>query len=308
MRRNGSSAQALLELAVMSTAVFILIGVLLQTGMNANYSDNVRMTGFRKAMQLAQFRGTTDGQDYNASLIVAQDRFVPAPGGGPGVASPVSAASSSSLAWTNKMYMIPTPAEMGNRDMLPRVDFEFNGVRYGPYTTAGWVSLGPYQWGTLFAIQEDVSGNGVWWQWRNVLAGEKDASGSYFIEAGRSADVDGDGVLELMVAVSRECPQENNCRVRRIDAIDPNAGDIDMTYTDDARPWVQGGLSPEYSVQQDSRGDFTRTHSGTAIHTHTDVTNRATVNRTIVAGAGKEIGATTSVPEVHVDFSYDGNF
>ncbi|MBI2495483.1 MAG: hypothetical protein HYY59_02095 [Candidatus Omnitrophica bacterium] len=70
--RALSRGQALVELAVFGSVLLLLLGVLLNYGLNAEYNQQAMMEAFRRALSLAPGPG-------KSSVTVIRDRYIPNP-------------------------------------------------------------------------------------------------------------------------------------------------------------------------------------------------------------------------------------
>lgn len=81
--------QALLELAIFGSLLLLLLGALLNYGLNADYSQQVFMKTFREALRRAN--------GGSASVIVVRDRYIPNPANPFAIGSPLPVSASASV-------------------------------------------------------------------------------------------------------------------------------------------------------------------------------------------------------------------
>lgn len=86
MSKLNRGGQALLELAIFGSILILVLGVLIQYGMNADMTQRVSMTAFRRALGLAGPRGV--------SVSVVRDYHIPSPSSPSGIGSVYAAAGS----------------------------------------------------------------------------------------------------------------------------------------------------------------------------------------------------------------------
>ncbi len=263
-RLYSNQAQALLELAIFSSIILFLFGVLLQYGLSANYQENMSMTAFRNALALAHNRSVKGKADPLVNLSVINDKFIPQPDGSFGSASttPVGAAYSS-VVWSNRLGF---SALSYDRDKLPGVDYLINGewqtmpdkkATYQEdnevgFTGAGWRHITVNNLGTIENPSYDLcntvrpcrkkvnnnTGN-IWWKWEDITDLEK-------VQEGEALDFDNDGVEEVVVEIVRNQVTvfvgdedegygedgyvETYSVITRIIVLDPKGGNINSAY------------------------------------------------------------------------------
>ena len=134
------AGQALIELTVFGSLVILMLGLLINYGMNADFQQYGAMETFRAALQMTDEK--PDGETLRGvgSVMVLRDRHVPNPATPFGVGEITPSSHSSNVTRDNLMYK--GPLQTG---YLPRVRFMLDGEPFdcggGPgsgCTTAGF--------------------------------------------------------------------------------------------------------------------------------------------------------------------------
>jgi len=89
MNPYSSRGQALIELAVFGSILILLLGALINYGLNTEYTQQVWMKSFREALGLAS--------GGSASVIVVRDRYLPNPGNPFATGSPLPVSAGASI-------------------------------------------------------------------------------------------------------------------------------------------------------------------------------------------------------------------
>lgn len=114
--------QALLELAIFGTLMIMILGVIVNYGLNADYTQQALMESFRRASDLATEPGSS-------SVAVIRDRYIPNPNdpNAAGTAYPITAS-----ARVVKDFRMHETAD--TPDELPKLVLNINGTEH-VYTT-----------------------------------------------------------------------------------------------------------------------------------------------------------------------------
>jgi hypothetical protein len=108
--------QSLTELAVFGSLLLFLFGVLINYGMNSEFTQHGIMKAFRKALGIA-----ADQQERSGTYVLFRDRHVPSPSDPFGVGSVTPVPSSADATRNYRMYETPNPTLPGGPERLPRV-------------------------------------------------------------------------------------------------------------------------------------------------------------------------------------------
>ncbi len=112
-----SRGQALLELAIFGATIVMLLGVMLNYGLNTDFTQSSMMQTFRKALQAAGFTET-------GSVLVMQDRHIPSPSDPFGKGTMLPIAMSDSVTRNYEMHLT---ADWGREEELPKTQMFING-------------------------------------------------------------------------------------------------------------------------------------------------------------------------------------
>ena len=319
MVKRTCLGQAVLEFAIFASFLLLCLGILIQTGMYTLFSDNLRMTAFRRTIRLAQLAGMTNSiiSPY-ISVAVIRDQFIPSPGRHFGAADTVPVSASYSPVYTTRLRQVPSTDSIVNHRLLPMLWLDINGAvkqyRLSDYLTPTDY-LGPC---AGFRVKKDVDNvadgpPGVWWEWARdttkcggtdylVYASSKDKDNNYYIDGSNPVwfDADGDGVEEtpftVMQAVrSDECnpgsSNPQNCHFLDIAFSAPTEGDIN-SYAETVNPTTgikeaQRGLQDTYTKIRNSNNSVNRTETPSiGIKTRGIINNRVTIRRTVKLNNG----------------------
>jgi hypothetical protein len=273
----NQKAQALIELAFFGTILMLCLAMLLRYGMQANYQQNLQMQAFRKAMKAAYYK---TGPASNITLAMVKDKSIPDPQDPWGFAERFSTGAGASVAWDTNMqalYIDGFSESPQNKD-LPRQIIEINdtlGLRdsdladgrinsinqaRGAFTTAGYGQSDCV--GQIMVVVEPLTQAdrlSRWQEHREVYiscgdikvmnrTSDEEEPGKAFAYAKidgiknriTSADLDGDGEAEAIIAVSgtQACDEDTGyCGgISAFKYVDYQRGDIDTKYSA-VHPW-----------------------------------------------------------------------
>ena len=128
---SGSShrrGQALVELAIFGSLLIMVLGALISYGLNYDFSQQVSMEAFRRALATAS-NSPANNQPISASHIVLKDRHIPSPSDPFGVGSVTPVSSSASVTRNYKLQEVPE-----NEAELPRIAVQVKGGTCPPGT------------------------------------------------------------------------------------------------------------------------------------------------------------------------------
>lgn len=117
-RLSASKGQALLELAIFGSLLILVLGVLLNYGLNADYSQRAKMEAFRHALALSSDSSVTGGGSYT----LAKDRYIPNPSNPFAIGSALPVSDSGSV---TRDFRLDATAD--TEAELPRINIEVNG-------------------------------------------------------------------------------------------------------------------------------------------------------------------------------------
>lgn len=247
----NQKGQSLVELASFGAVLLFCLGILIQYGMRANYQQDLQMQAFRKAMKIAYYK---HGPGAAASLSIIEDKAIPDPRDPWGFAGRQTVSASASVSWDSNLQAlyIDDFDEPEQDSDLPYQLIEINDTQ-GAFKTAGYAASGCN--GSIMIVLENPP------EKRESLHEEYrektiDCSqikvlnrGTEEGEVGKlypyvkidelkhkisSADVDGDGELETIIAVKGtlyKCEDNGYCGgVSSFKYVDQEEGDIDTKY------------------------------------------------------------------------------
>ncbi len=210
--------QSLIELAIFASVIFLAMSVLISYGLSFNYNQQVTLTAFRKAIQLAKQVANTS---LYASVNLVYDKAIANPASMFGISPRSPIAVSASGAWSNELY-----SELdGDDEELPRTVYNINGKVYS-LKTAAFVHKGLDQANAKRrAYIEGWDGTGPAWQWE--YPDKKENS----FGSNTSWDIDGDDEEETIIKLKTGL------------VMDSQEGELDMTIDD---PQKRNGLISDY--------------------------------------------------------------
>lgn len=126
----GSEGQSLVELAIFGGLLLMLLGVLISSGLNADFNQSMTMETFRRALKSAK-NSSNDGQPTSTSYVVVQDRHVPNPNHPLALGSVIPFSGSAGVTRNYRMQEGPKSSVA-----LPRITYVMQGQEYS-FTTAG---------------------------------------------------------------------------------------------------------------------------------------------------------------------------
>lgn len=131
---TSQRGQALLELAIFGSFTIMLLGVLINYGLNADFNQEAMMDAHRTALALADVgRGGTG----TGSSVVIKDRHLPSPSHPFGAGTIVPVVASSNVTRDYQTHLTPTKAEN-----LPRMQIQIDGLPEPlTYRTAGFLDV-----------------------------------------------------------------------------------------------------------------------------------------------------------------------
>ncbi|MBI4322869.1 MAG: hypothetical protein HY596_01190 [Candidatus Omnitrophica bacterium] len=115
---RANKGQALLELAIFGSLFILVLGVLLNYGLNADYSQRAKMEAFRQALALSSDSNITGGGSY----ALAKDRYIPNPSNPFALGSDIPVSESGSVI---RDFRLDETADTVSE--LPRVNITVNG-------------------------------------------------------------------------------------------------------------------------------------------------------------------------------------
>ena len=127
----GSEGQALVELSIFGGILLMILGVLISSGLNADFNQSITMEAFRKALKGAEKSGE-NGQPTSNSYVVVEDRHIPSPSHPLALGSVIPFTGSASVTRNYRMQEGAT-----SQQELPRTTYVMQGKEY-PFTTSGF--------------------------------------------------------------------------------------------------------------------------------------------------------------------------
>ena len=129
-RRRLQHGQALVELSIFGGILLMLLGVLVSSGLNADFNQSATMDAFRRALKATQDSGKS-GPVAN-SFVVVQDRHIPSPNHPLALGSVIPFTGSANVTRNYHMQDSPTADSA-----LPRITYVMQGLEYS-FTTSGF--------------------------------------------------------------------------------------------------------------------------------------------------------------------------
>ena len=128
------AGQALLELATFGSLLILILGALLNYGLNADYSQRAKMESFRRAISLAANPDVTGG----GSITLVQDRYIPNPANPFAIGADLPVSESDSV---TRDFRLDATAD--TEAELPRVNITVNGEPFDcPSAGSGCTTAG----------------------------------------------------------------------------------------------------------------------------------------------------------------------
>ena len=128
------TGQALLELAIFGSFMLMILGLLLNYGLDAEYNQQVSMEAFRQALAEATRPRATGDNIGQGSYSIVRDRHIPHPSSPFAIGTTIPVSASASVTKDFRMHeTADAEAE------LPQIAMDINGTRR-VFKTAGFVN------------------------------------------------------------------------------------------------------------------------------------------------------------------------
>ncbi len=238
--KSRCSGQAAIELAIFGSLILLALGVFVRYGLNANYSQKLKMDAYGKA------RAEMNSEAESTIYVVLRDKPIPNPANPFGIASRDSVFFASEnvgrLSGVFDTPEYPSESELLTDPVLPRLIYDINGTAYR-FTTAAFKHYGY----NSQELKRKAYKDGKWY-WKTSGPGRTDSNGVRYehdesMEAdgdfwedlddddaqGRKADVDGDGEEELVLKIDIEATY-SSAAVTGFYVMDYQEGQIDLAY------------------------------------------------------------------------------
>lgn len=308
---DRKSGQSLVELAAFGSILLLCLSMLIQYGMRANYQQNLQMQAFRKALRAAYYKS---GPAAGTSITMVHDKAIPDPRDHWGIAERRPVTASASATWDSHIqanYIEDFASDPSPND-LPRTIIEINdtlalaeasisdggidniGPGDGAFTLANYITDGCH--GSITMVLENPRRTAQRREYRSVVincehilvknrrTSDEDPGIEYayvkidgLVHTVLTADIDGDGELETVIAVrgDQACDSEGYCgRLAQWQYIDHQSGDIDSKYMA-VSPWETDKADASLAAVQGLVGDYTieKTYHNILVNTETPVTS-----------------------------------
>lgn len=289
-----SKGQAMVELAIFGSILIFAFAMLVRYGMGQNYSQRLQMDAFRRAVAA----NTNDIHSYgnSVSYTLIEDLPTPDPRDKFGFPGRFPKIATSGVTRSNGLYREACYPEFEGcqgccseslaESFLPRVTFRIGddsavgGVKVRSFTTAGFKMDESRNWRKRVSIKNytaEGDSSPSWdWQYIQFKGGSGTTSETMWywdectntgvcntkkdFEEGMSADLDGDGKEERLVAVFTELNEEEGeeegstlsyTTIKGVGFIDYQEGEIDLTAepTKDDPDNEKQGFRGEYESQ-----------------------------------------------------------
>lgn len=275
-------AQALVEFAIFGTVLLFVLAFMLRYGMGAVYKQSSIMRGFRhgfvraSSSDSARSGSINPGWTFensnpplpsnryrNVNYTLLEDKPIISTSGILPIPGRVTVGITVDAVRSIDMYggMV-----YGDRDHLPRVEYEINGRRYS-FTTADYRE---YTGSSNMRQKEtipDWDGTGPYWRWNTVSS----------VDEGQRVDVDGDGYEEYVM--------EKSGNILR--CIDYQEGEINQSPRIGDVGREKGGLEPDYDKELlVTNSSLVRQEDGASIITVDDIDAREIIYRTFTTRPG----------------------
>lgn len=135
MRARG---QALVELAIFGAFVIMLLGTLINYGLNYDYQQQARMAAFREGLRSAGADLHNLDAPVSRSQLLIQDRHIPNPADPFGVGPVVPATSQAGVTRSYGLLSVPDQEYPGDTRTLPKLVLQIANEPPREYTLAGF--------------------------------------------------------------------------------------------------------------------------------------------------------------------------
>lgn len=260
---SGNKAQALVELAVFGSIILLVLGFLVERGLQYNKDLNLKMQTFRQALSSAYGKG--QDEDASINLVVLKDKTSPSTQDAFGFTPHYPFPAGAGAVWSNYLQIGYDNSDFGKPEFLPKITLIVNDESR-PYTltTAGYkevectdttkIKKKTEDYKDEYLIDGSGGQDGIYWYWKKGNCDD--------VKEQEYADVDGDDKEELVLEKARinchseydwESGTEEEVCDTGLRVIDSQEGELDLTsdITREAlrKEIPQGSASAQFTSQ-----------------------------------------------------------